>query len=183
MRKAIKTKGKSVFAYRLGDRSAVVEQLMREGKIAVLENGDFEIFSQEAVNGGSGHGQVANADDYVKIDSMGYPYPNDAEFFAANHRHIAGDEYEQLPKELDAWTEDEPMCPEIEFLVREKGLLLDETDPARYFSALLWGTMEAAAKDAVLIFYHIDRDAEGAILDAEFNFVERSEFEKTYRFC
>ena len=180
MLKVIKNSGKSVFAYRLGDDHPVLRKLIREEKIVPLNDGTFEVFSQEAVNGGSGHGQLAKVGDYVKLDSAGHPYPNDAAFFASNHRYIAGDEYEQIPKPLDAWTAEEPICREVEFLIREKGLILNEDDPGHYFSAVLWGTRETAAQDAVLIFYRIDRAEDGTVLDANFNFVARKEFEKSY---
>ena len=40
----------------------------------------------------------------------------------------------------------------------------------------------SAARDAVLIFYSITRDEQGDIVDADFNFVAREEFNQTYRF-
>ncbi|MBO5784761.1 MAG: hypothetical protein J6R05_01675, partial [Bacteroidaceae bacterium] len=183
MTKVIKNKGKSILAYRLGTPSNVIEQLIREQRIVPLDNGSFEIFSREVVEGGSEHGQLARSGDYIKVDSAGFPYPNDAAFFVENHRHISGDEYEQIPKPLDAWTAEQPMCSEVEYLIREKGLVLNESDSACYFSAPLWGTVEMAAKDAVLVFYSIDRAEDGTIRDADFNFVARDEFDKTYRFC
>ena len=35
-------------------------------------------------------------------------------------------------------------------------------------------------KDAVIVFYDISYDQDGMIVDAEYNFVERGEFNKTY---
>ena len=55
-----------------------------------------------------------------------------------------------------------------------------EDDPERYFNAFLWGAPLSAGKDAVLIFYSIKRDIDGNIYDADFNFITREEFEKTY---
>ena len=75
------------------------------------------------------------------------------------------------------------MCKEVSFLIREKGLVLDETNPDNYYSAVLWGTKEAAAKDAVLVFYNISYNDDGSVRDAEFNFVKREEFDKTYSVC
>ena len=45
---------------------------------------------------------------------------------------------------------------------------------------MLWGTEETAAKDAVVVFYGVERDADGAIAKIDFNFVARNVFEQTY---
>ena len=74
----------------------------------------------------------------------------------------------------------DPMGPEMQYLVEHKQLTFHEDEPNRYFQAPLWGTMLSAARNAVIVFYRIDRDESGKILDAEFNFVARDEFEKTY---
>lgn len=177
----IKKHGKTVRAYRLGKKHPVLEKLMEEKKIVPIDDGEYyEVFSQESINAESGHGQIACVGDYVKIDSKGFPYPNEAAFFYANHRHIGGDEYEQTPKPLKAWTVDEPICQEVEFLICEKGLVLNESDPEKYFYAILWGNPEAAKRDAVLVFYSLTYGENGVVQDADFNFVERSEFDKTY---
>lgn len=176
----VKKNGTRLFAYRLGETHPVIDRLISEGKIVPRENDEFEIMSQEAYNGGSGKGQLAHAGDYIKIDSSGFPYPNLAEFFISNHRRISGDEYEQIPKPLKAWTVQEPVCEEIQFLIEHKDLVFAEDDEEHYFTAPLWGTIESAAKDSVIIFYSIERDSSGKIIDAEFNFVVRNEFDKTY---
>ena len=85
-----------------------------------------------------------------------------------------------MPKLLKAWSVQEPMCEEIRFLIDNKGLVLAEADEAHYFTAPLWGTVASAAKDSVVIFYSIERDADGKITDAEFNFVVREAFDSTY---
>ena len=59
-------------------------------------------------------------------------------------------------------------------------MVLDENNPEQYFNAFLWGTQEAAARDAVLVFYSVSYDENGSIVDAEFNFVEKTEFDCTY---
>lgn len=175
-----KKKGKIVKAYKLGESHPVLAGLTDEGKIAALGDGTFEVFSQEAVKSESGHGQSALAGDWIRLDSAGYPYPCKDEWFQSNMRHIEGDDYEQIPKELCGWTADMGLCPEVEFLIREKGLKLDEAHPDKYFQAILWGNPEAADRNAVLVFYSIDYGEDGAVTDAEYNFVERKEFEKTY---
>lgn len=183
MIKVIKKKGNIIKAYRLSGKSPTIEKLIAEHRIVPLSDGRYEIFSQEAVNGGSGHGQVAASDDYIKIDSEGFPYPNNAFYFQENHKQISEDEYEQIPKPLNAWTAQEPMCKEVSFLIHEKGLVLDATNPDNYYSAVLWGTKEAAAKDAILIFYNILYNDDGSVRDAEFNFVKKEEFDRIYSFC
>lgn len=180
MLKVKKKKGKIVQAYKLGEKHCFLEQLICENKIIDLKNGLYEVFSQEAVKSESGHGQVASVGDWIRVDGAGYPYPCKNDWFWNNMRHIEGDDYEQIPKELLGWTADMEMCPEVEFLVREKGLKLDESNFDKYFSAILWGNPEAADRNAVLIFYSISYKSDGTVEDAEYNFVERKEFERTY---
>lgn len=180
MIQVMKNQGKTVHAYRLGQSHPVLDELMNNKQIVDLHNGSYEVFSQEAVNGNSGHGQLAEAGDWVRIDGAGYPYPSRDDWFRANLRHCGGDSFEQIPKALTAWTADQPMCPEVQFLIAHKGLVIDETNSKQYFSAILWGTLESAQRDAVLVFYCISRDEAGNIIDADFNFVERAEFDRTY---
>ena len=174
----IKKEGKKVQAYRLGDANKTLEKLMEEGKIRPLSDGEYEVFSQESING---TGQLAKEGDYIKIDSSGYPYPNKREFFLTHHKLVKGDCYEQIPKPLWAWTIEEPMCREIEFLTAHKGLRLCPETPDKYFNAFLWGAMLSAPRDATLVFYEIQRDDAGEITNAEFNFVAKIEFEQIYR--
>ena len=74
------------------------------------------------------------------------------------------------------------MCEEIDFLVKNKGLQFNTEDSKTYFSAPLWGTILTAAKDAAIVFYSIDRNIDGTIINADFNFVVLDEFMKTYQF-
>lgn len=46
------------------------------------------MFLQEALNGGSGYGQMDENGDWIKIDSQGCPYPNKKEYFEENHRYV-----------------------------------------------------------------------------------------------
>lgn len=179
MYKVIKNKGKLVEAYQLGSDHAVIKELIENGKICDLGDGRYEIHSQEAVNGAVG-GEKAAAGDWIKLDSKGRPYPNDREYFEANHRHIEGDTFEQLPKPLAAWDAKLERCPEVEFLVEKKGLIIDETSADRRYTVQLWGTTEAAAEDAMIVFYSISYDESGTVTDCDWNFVERSEFDRTY---
>lgn len=175
-----KKNGKIVKAYKLGEKHAVLEELLKMGKIVDLKDGSYEVFSMEAVNTKSGHGQKAYAGDWVRLDSLGYPYPSKSDWFQDNMRYVSEDDYEQIPKKLMGWTADMELCPEIEFLIREKGLRLDENSFDNYFSAVLWENPEAAARNAVLVFYSISYANDGTITDAEYNFVEKQEFERTY---
>lgn len=93
MAKVIKNIGKEVRAYQLGAGSTVEQSLIAEGKIRV-RNGNYELFSQESRE----KGEMAVTGDYFKVDNAGYPYPNKADWFELNHRHIDGDRFEQLPK-------------------------------------------------------------------------------------
>jgi len=180
MAKVIKNNGKQVQAWELGKNTDMELQLREEGKIVYTDNGEYELFSQEAK---SGSGEKANAGDFFKVDKAGYPYPNKRDWFLANHRHIDADSYEQLPKPMDAWEATEPITPEIDFLINHKGLKLSPSTPEQYFGAELWGAWLTAASDAVLVFYSVTRDENGVILDADFNFVARNEFEATYHYC
>ena len=164
MKYAVKSKKKIVKAYPLGAGHPMEAQLVEEGAIRRLPDGRYELFSQEAVNG---HGEIACAGDYFKVDTVDgrhFPYPNSREYFVANHTHLGGDE----PLE------------EVRWLVDTGRLTLKPGDPSHFFNAFLWGADLSAAADATLIFYSVDRDADGAITDASFNFVAKHEFEAGY---
>mgnify|MGYP004623161199 CR=1 FL=1 len=176
MIKVAKKNGKIVKAYRLGDNNKVIDKLIEERKIIPLSDGTYEVKSQEAIHANTGKGQIAKSGDYIKVDSEGYPYPNDCQWFEENHMLVNNDEYVQVPKELNAWDIQQPMCKEIEFLIENKGLVITEES----FVAPLWGTLESAPRDSYIIFYEIVYDEKNNVVDAEFNFVVRGEFEKTY---
>ena len=180
MAKVIKREGKSIQAWELGTGSEMERKLIEEGKI-VFFNGAYELFSQESKNGS---GEKANAGDFFKVDNAGFPYPNKRDWFLKNHRHISGDNWEQFPKPLLAWEAKEgiDLPPEVQFLVDCRGLVLDPSNPDKFFGAQLWGSWLTAAKDSVLIFYSVKYDENGDVIDADFNFVARSEFEATYRY-
>jgi len=180
MANIIKIYGKMVKAWELGKGSAMEFELRELGKIKYLGKGQYELFSQEAQ---SGSGEKACAGDYFKLDKAGYPYPNKRDWFLANHSHMGGDDYEQLPKPLRAWEVKEPINEEVQFLLDHKGLKLNPDTPEEYFGAKLWGAWLTAASDAVLVFYSVSRDENGGIIDADFNFIARAEFEATYRYC
>ena len=164
-------------AYRLGERNDGLDKLVAAGLVVLRDDGSYEVHTMETKDG---KGETAHAGDYVKLDAAGRPYPNKAEFFEKNHRHIDGDQYEQFPKDREVWMMGDAMCPEVEFLIEQGRLELHKEDPEHYFQGTGWGTKLTASSDAALVFYEIKRNAGGNIVDAEFNFVDREMFEKTY---
>ena len=179
MYEVIKNKGNMVKAYQLGSDNAVIKELMQNGKICYLGENRYEIYSQEAVHGVVG-GEKAMAGDWIKLDSIGNPYPNDKEYFEANHRHIEGNTFEQFPKPLSAWDAKLEMCPEVTFLIEKKGLIINLASSDRRYTVQLWGTTEVAAEDAMIVFYNISYDNAGNVAECDWNFVERGEFDSTY---
>lgn len=174
----VRKKASEIKAWRLGDKTPKELEMIAEKKIVDKGDGTYELFSREATGK---KGQIAKVGDYFKVDSGGYPYPNDKETFEATHVRIEGDRYLQSTPELYAWTLDQPITDAVKYLFDNNLVQIHDDDPNRYFSAVLWGTTETAAKDVVIVFYKIERDGNGNVINVDFNFVERSEFEKTYR--
>lgn len=174
----VQKKTSLIQAWKLGAGTPKEKELIAKKTILLRKDGSYELFSREAMGK---TGQIAKAGDYFKVDSGGYPYPNERKIFEATHEHIEADWYRQETPVLLAWASDQPIFDVVQFLFDRKLVVLHEDDPAHFFSASLWGTEETAAKDAVLVFYRIQRDDSGNILKVEFNFVERSEFDQTYR--
>ena len=163
-------------AWQLGQGSAMEKRLIASGKIVLHENGQYELFSQETKE----KGEIANAGDYFKVDSHGFPYPNTREMFEQGHRLIQDDWYEQLAQPVRVHLESDPSCEELEYLLSTSKLRVHPEDPEHYYSASLWGTEETAPRSSVIVFYSVDRNAEGEITHIDFNFVEREEFRRTY---
>lgn len=178
MRK-VRKKSEVVYACQLGAGSGMEKEMIAEGKIRLMPDGNFELFSQEAV---FGHGEMARPGDYFKIDNNGYPYPNQKKWFEENHRRLGADRYLQISKPLDAWEAGDDISEEIQFLLDTHKMTLHPDDEAHYFRAFLWGAPLAAAKNAIVILYRVDRDENGIITDISFNFIERNEFTKTYQY-
>lgn len=150
---------------------------MNSGKITDIGDGKYEIHSLETVGG---KGEIAVEGDWIKVDGNGYPYPNSKDFFEAHHRFIEGDTYEHIPSLLSAWNAECGSCPEIDYLLRNKRLLTNESSFEKRYSADLWGTREFAAGDAFIVFYSISYNTEGEVENVDFNFVEKKTFERTY---
>lgn len=169
-------------AYCLGAGSDMEKDLIRRGRIRFLEDGSYELFSQEAR---SGKGQIAHKGDYFKLvetDTGSYPYPNRKEFFEKNHRLIEGTEnlYEQVSRPLFFWMAEDPIEKPVSFLLESGRLVINPDDEEAYFSARLWGADLSAAKDAAIVFYRIETDQTGDIVDVDFFFVSKKDFEMTY---
>ena len=180
MRYAVKNKRKVVKAYPLGAGHPMEAALIAEGAIRLREDGQYELFSQEAVNGS---GQLAQSGDFFKVDTVDgrhFPYPNSKSWFEENHIHLSGDEYEQKNKPLQICQADDEMTAEVRWLVENGRMTLKPEDPAHYFNAFLWGSDLSAARDATLLFYGVDRDSSGVITDINFNFVAKPEFDSCY---
>ena len=178
MRKAKKTEA-PIMAWQLGAGSAMEQKLTAEGKIRVAGADTYEIFSQEATEE---TGETAQRGDYFKVDSAGFPYPNQRLFFERNHLPTDDGGYIQKSGPVDVWfcgDEDDEI---LVFLRLHKGLTITPENPDACFRAPLLNAVLTAPRDAALVIYHIERDGRGQITDAEFNFVAREEFEKTYRF-
>lgn len=178
----IKNIGEMVKVCRLGWSSEMEQKLIEEGKIRLC-NGRvsiYEIFSQ---NNKAGHGEIARAGDFIKIDEDGYPYPNRLEVFLENHRHINGDTWEQLPKPLIAWESYDEVTPEVQFLIDNKRLMFDAGKNEKFFVAHIKGTWVTAAVNAILIFYSVSYNEDGSIADAEFDFIAPEEFKENYHYC
>lgn len=177
MRCARKREDLPLRACRLGDGSPLEAELVRSGLVVRREDGRYEVRSLEARGM---PGELAEAGDYVKLDSRGRPYPNERAFFEANHVRVGENSYRQISRAVGVWFAGDEMCPEIDFLLRSGRLTIDPADAAHYFSAELWGTRLRAAKDAAVVIYSAKRGPDGSIVEVSFNFVERREFERTY---
>lgn len=181
MKQAIKIKAKQVQAYLLGGGSEMEQRLLREGKIKRREDGRYELFSLEAVNG---EGQLASPGDYFKVteqDGERYPYPNGRAWFEENHTHLQGDTYAQKNAPLQVWQYGDPVCEEIIWLLQTGRLTLNTKEDSRYFNAFLWGAPLSAPKNATVIFYSVDRGEKGEITDISFNFIAPEVFATDYK--
>lgn len=167
-------------AFRLGQNDPLEKEMILSGKLRLTDAGQYEVFSLEAKNG---KGQIAAPGDYIKIDSLGGIYPNQCDAFESAHIQIGENTYEQITQPVQVWFADEPMDDTVRFLLDTGRLRLNETDPERYFNAELWGAPLSAARDSALVLYFVERNDDGTVTDAEFNFVVRKYFDDVYEFC
>ena len=165
-------------AWELGAGSATEQEMIRCGKIVARPGGIFEIFSREAAGK---TGQVAAAGDFFKVDDYGFPHPWKRAAFLQQHLFLEGDWYQEAARRVKIWRLADPVCEEIRFLLDHDILRIKPDDPERCFTALIWGTEETAASDAVVVIFDADRDTEGRVTGVHFNFVEIGYFNKHYR--
>jgi hypothetical protein len=164
-------------AWELGAGTDTEARLLREEKLRRLPDGTYLVFSRET----DAQGQIAQAGDYIKIDSAGFPYPNRRNYFLDNHIPLGDCRYRQKTPVLDAWTREEPMPPAVRFLLDTGLLRIDEQAPAHYFRAFLWDAELFAARDAVVVLDRVTRDENGEITGVDFHFIARQEFEITHK--
>lgn len=174
---AVKTAAR-VRAWELGAGSGMEKEMIRCGKIVEHPDGTFELFTLEATEG---KGQKAAPGDFFKVDDLGHIHPNRRAFFLQNHQHLEGDWYLQSARPLKIWRLGDPECDEIRFLL-DRGLLsVRPENKKRCFAAQLWETTLTADADAVIVFYHVEKDPEDRIVSVDFNFVEAGYFSSNYR--
>ncbi len=171
----IKKKSTLVRAYRLGAGSDTERNLIACGALRKEADGTYKVFSREAPH----HGQTARPGDYVKLDSGGFPYPNEAAWFEENHTHLDGDRYLQRSPVKEAWFIDETPSAAAAFLLENDLLQLNQHDPDHFFGAHLWGTYQTAPRDAVVVFDRIVRE-NGTVTAVDFHFIVAKEFAVSY---
>ena len=156
-------------AFQLGTPCALAQKLMNAQLLLPLPEGLWEVRTREAAL----QGEIAKTGDYIKLDSIGMPYPVEKEWFEANHTRQEDGLYLQRPEPKRAWCKDEFMCEEIRFLVNEEML---QWDRKTGFGANLWGTWQTAESDAVVVFDEVRTNAQGKIQGVDFHFVAVDEF-------
>lgn len=183
MHKVIKKSGQKFEAWKLGQNSHMEKKLIADKKIIRQENGIYRLMSLEAVRSGQ-DGEVAQVGDWFKVEEKQgelYPYPIKKDYFTENYRHVKGDEFDAVPKILDAWfADDQIISEEIQWLL-DSGKLRFADNPEKFFVAEIWGTTLSAPRDnTVLIFYSVKRTDNGDIYEIDFNLVARKAFERDY---
>ena len=174
----IKNKPEVVEAWRLGDCSSKETELMKSNMI--VRFGDlFEVHSQEYKE----YGEPVMIGDYFKIDKAGYPYPIDKEYFLKTHRHIEGNRWEEFPEPIMAWESADAISPEVRFLMENKGLEIDPEHPDQFFKEKMNQDIYIAATATTLIIFNsVSYDNDGNVINANFEFLSRAEFERDYRY-
>lgn len=159
-------------AFALGANTEAERELILQGLLSEAGAGLWRLKTREAL----AEGELVKNGDYVKLDSAGMPYPVAKDWFEANHEPLREGWYLQKTAPRKAWNTTEPMCPEIRFLLDQE--LLTWKNGA--FSAFLWGTMQTAAEDAVIVIDAVSHAPDGTLAGVDFHFVAVDEFDKTY---
>lgn len=159
-------------AFVLGMNIEMEQELICRGLLTEIGNGLWRLKTRETLD----EGELVKTGDYVKLDSAGMPYPVAKDYFEINHELLREGWYLQKATLRKAWSAAQPMCPEIRFLLDQE--LLSWKNGT--FSAFLWGTMQNAAEDAVIVFNSVTRAPDGTLTGVDFHFVAADEFGKTY---
>lgn len=163
-------------AFQLGENCDLAQQLISTGHLIPLPDGFWRVKTRESLE----EGELAATGDYVKIDRSGMPYPNGKNWFEANHTRLEENLYHQNAEPKTAWESTLPMIPEIQFLLDRNLLIWNPRESKGAFSAFLWGALQTADADAVIILDRVEADNEGNLQIVEFHFVARDEFRSTY---
>ena len=165
-----------VQAFQLGRSCCLEQQLIRSGHLLPLQDGLWRIKTREALT----VGELVKTGDYIKIDRSGMPYPTEKDWFEANHTQLEENLYLQIAEPKIAWKGTHPIIPEIQFLLDRNLLIWTPGDPDQTFRAQLWGTLQTAAADAVVVLDRVETDHLEKIQAVEFHFVANDEFQTTY---
>lgn len=165
-------------AFCLGQDHKAEQELCGKGLLRKTAPGQWEVLTREA----RVQGEAARDGDFVKLDSIGMPYPVKRDFFLANHVPQEDGTWLQKSRPLRMWCRDEAPCKELQFLLEQNLLEYCPAQPESAFRAFLFGTRQTAAADAVIVFDAVEHDADGQLCRVDFHFVARDEFEKTYHF-
>lgn len=180
MHKVRKKSGRRFKAWQLGKNSDMEQRLIVDEKI-IHEAGIYRLMSLEVVRGGRG-GEEAQAGDWFRVEQLAgdlYPFPMSEIYFRANYIHLKDDEFEAVPKILDAWFADDQISKEVQWLL-DSGKLRLTNDSEKFFVAEIWGSVLSAAKDSAIVFYSVTRTDSGEISGIDFNLVAREALERDY---
>ena len=103
----------SQVAFCLGQGDPLEARLLQQGLLKHTAPGLWEVLTREA----QAQGEVARDGDFIKLDSIGMPYPVEAAFFLPRHTRQPDGRYLQTPRVLQAWRQEEPMGHEMLYLL------------------------------------------------------------------
>lgn len=161
-----------VQAFVLGSQTDAELDLIQKGMLSLTPEGQWRLITRET----PGMGELVETGDYVKIDSIGMPYPVSKQWFEDNHELIRDGWYLQKTAPRKGWHKNLPMLPEVRYLLDQKLLVWNN----QHFSAFLWGTMQTVTDDAVIVLDAVIGAPDGTFSSVEFHFVAAEEFAKTY---
>ena len=165
-----------VQAWELGAGSRMEKEMIRRGKMIAHPGGTFELFTLEAAE----KGQLAGTGDFFKVDELGFPHPYKRDLFLLRHQPLGDNWYREDARLLQIWRLGDPECEELRFLLDNRLLSIHPENKKACFTAPLWGTVECAPSDAVIVFYGVGRNPDGSIRAIDFNFVDAGYFSTHY---